>query len=137
MSQGYKAILYYGTAGSTAATQVTNCEDLQYNIDPEKGETTTRGDGSSVPLKYERVTALGAEVTWKMVDKVDSTLSALRAAAATGAAVAIKVLNKSGGTGFDGDVTLRVSAPFPLKGITMFEFTATPTDENRAASLNA
>ena len=30
---GYEAILYYGTAGSTAATQVTNCVDLDYDVE--------------------------------------------------------------------------------------------------------
>lgn len=137
--RGYEGILYYGTAGGTAATQVTNCEDLDYDVDPEKAETTERGAGSSVPIKTERVVCLGVTLTWKMYNKpADTTLAALVAAARTGAAVALKTKSYSSGTGFDGDCTLAVKQGMPLKGMTMLEFTATPTDdEGRTPALNA
>src|SRR5690348_1949979 len=89
--RGYQGQLFYGTAGTTASTQITNCEDLDYDIDPEKAETTERGAGTNVPIKTERVVCLGVTITWKMYMKpADTTLAALVAAASTGAAVAIR-----------------------------------------------
>lgn len=135
---GYEAILYYGSAGSTAATQLTNCQDLEYSLDPEKGETTVRGTGSSVPIVTSRVTAIKPQITWKMIYKTgDASLTALRAAAATGAAVALRYVPVSGGTGFDGDCTLSIKNGAPLKGDQTFEFTAEPTDETRTPLLNS
>lgn len=135
---GYEALLYYGAAGSTAATQITNATDIDYSISPSRGTTTVRGSGSSVPIATSRVTQLDPTITWKMVYKTsDTTLTALRSAAATGAAVAIRYIPKSGGTGFDGDMTLEVKNGAPLNGEQTFEFTAKPTDESRTPSLNS
>ena len=135
---GYQGIIYYGAAGSTAATQLTNVEDLNYNVEPEKVETTVRGDGSAVPVKIEDVVALGATITWAMFHKAsDTALTALIAASRTGAAVAIRTKAYSSGLGFDGDCTLSISHEMTLKGQSKFNFTATPTDSGgRTPSLN-
>lgn len=137
--RGYEGILYYGTAGSSAATQVTNCEDLDYDTQPEKAQTTIRGDGSAVPINTERVVALSATISWKMQNRPsDTTMAALLAAARAGSAVALKTKSYSSGRGYDGDCTLSVKEGMPLKGMTMLEFTATPTDdEGRTPQLNA
>jgi hypothetical protein len=135
---GYEGILYYGTAGSTAATQVVNCEDLNYDTDLEKVETTTRGDGATLPKKSEKPVAIGATITWGMLMKTgDATLTALIAAARTGANVALRTKAHSTGTGFDGDCTVTVTHEMTLKGQSKFNFTATPNDELRAWSPNA
>ena len=137
-NMGYSGILYYGSSGSTASTQVTNCVDLDYSIDVERGDTTVRGDGSVPPIMTSRVTARKVTITWKMLDKTtDTTLTALRAAAATGAAVALRTKNYSSGTGFDGDCTISCKNGMPLKGEATFEFSAEPTDESRTPLLNS
>ena len=135
---GYQGILYYGTAGSTAATQVTGCEDLNYQTDQERAETTTRGSGSSVPIKVEDVVALSAEITWSMfLSTSDTTLTALIAAARTGAAVALRTKSYSSGLGFDGDCNVSVTHEMTLKGASKFNFTATPTNAaGRTPQLN-
>lgn len=135
---GYQGILYYGAAGSTAATQLTNVEDLNYDTQPEKVETTTRGDGSSVPIKTEDVVAIDATITWSMLlDTSDTSLTALVAAARTGAAVALRTKSYSSGLGFDGDCTVAVTNELTLKGQNKFNFTATPTDSGgRTPQLN-
>jgi hypothetical protein len=135
---GWQGLLYYGTAGSTAATQVTNATDLDYTTEPEKAETTVRGAGSSVPIVTEDVVALKATITWTMILKTDdTTLVALLAAQRTGAAVALRTKSYSSGLGYDGDCTLSVKNGMPLKGQNTFEFTATPTDSSgRAPQLN-
>jgi len=126
---GYQGILYHGTAGSTAATQVTGCEDLNYNNELERVETTVRGDGSSIPKKVEVPVALGAEITWSMfLTTTDTSLTAFVAAARTGAAIALRTKSYASGTGFDGDCTLTMTHEMTLKGASKFNFTAAPTD---------
>lgn len=134
---GYQGILYYGAAGSTASTQVGNCEDLNYDTEPERAETTVRGT-SGVPIKTSKVVALDAKITWSMLMKTgDTTLTALLAAARTGAAVALRTKSYSSGLGFDGDCTLGVTHEMTLKGQSKFNFTAEATDdEGRSPSLN-
>ena len=136
---GYEGQLLYGTAGSTAATLVTNCVDLDYDTAAEKAPTTVRGAGTTPPIETERVTSIKPTITWKMLNKpADTTLSALVAAARTGAAVALRTKSYSAGTGYDGDCTLSVKNGMTLKGEASFDFTATATDdEGRAPLLNA
>lgn len=136
---GYEGLLYYGTAGSTASTLLTNCVDLDYQQEPQKGETTVKGTGTSPPIETERVTSIKVTITWKMLNKpADTSLAALRAAGSTGAPVALRTKDYSSGTGFDGDCTVSVKNGAPLKGEQTFEFTATPTGESlRTPLLNS
>lgn len=135
---GYEGLLYYGTAGSTAATLLTNVEDLNYDTQPDKAETTIRGDGTAAPIKTDKVVAIGATITWSMLNKTtDTNLIALIAAARTGAIVALRTRAASTLLGYDGDVTLAVTHEMTLKGISKFNFTATANDENRVPKLNA
>jgi hypothetical protein len=127
---GFEQKLYIGTAGTTAATQVTNATDVDYDLQPEKGSTTGRGTGATVPIKTERVTQLGATVNWKMLnDPADAVLILMIAAAKTGAPLALKVTTKSGAVLFDGDCTLSKKHSGPLSGESMYDFTGTPTKE--------
>lgn len=135
---GYQGQLFYGTAGATAATQVTNCEDLNYDNEAERASTTVRGTGATPPINTSKVVALSAVITWSMLMKSDdATLTALLAAQRTGAAVALRTKSYASGTGFDGDVTLSVTHEMTLKGQSKFNFTAEPTDdEGRDPQLN-
>lgn len=133
---GFEGTILYGTAGSTAATAITNSRDINYNIDPEKGDTTVRGDGVLVPIGTERVVKLGITIDWTMLHKNDdATLEALRVAAATGAAVAVRTLDEAAGKGFDGDVTLAVRHGKPIGGEQTLVFTASPEGETRTPVL--
>lgn len=135
---GYEKVLYYGTAGSQAATQITNFTDLDYDIGTETGETTENGDGTSSPIVTKRVTARTATITWTMLNKTtDTSLAALIAAARAGTTVALYYKDYSSGKGYDGDVILTVRNGAPLKGEQTFEFTAEPNDDDRTPQLNA
>ena len=68
---------------------------------------------------------------------LDTTLTALIAAARAGSLVALRTKSYASGTGFDGDCTLSVANGLPLKGQNTFEFTATANDDNRVATLNS
>lgn len=128
---GFEGILYYGVAGSTASTQITNCRDVTLSYTPEKGDTTVRGDGSGPVVNSSRVVAIGHTLSFNMVNKSDdSTLAALLAAAAAGTPVALRGKDYSSGKGPDFDYTLEVSNGQPFKGEQTFDFTAEPTDES-------
>lgn len=114
---GYQGLLYYGTKGSTAATQVLQKVDATFDVDVEVGSTTACGDGSAVPINTGEATALTGKVSFNMiVDSNDTALVALRAAAATGNPIALRFIPFSGSTGLDADCVIKVTQGAPLKG---------------------
>lgn len=135
---GYEGPIYIGAAGSTATTQITNRTDITENVDPERGDTTTAGDGTSVPIGTSRVTCLNYSIEWTMLKKtVDASLTTLVAAATAGTAIALRTKDYASGLGFDGDVTLGMKKGKPLKGEQTIAFTAEPTDdEGRTPQFN-
>jgi len=127
---GFEGLLYYGVAGSTAATQITNARDITLSFTPEKGDTTVRGDGSSPVVNSGRVVAIDHTLSFQMVNKSDdATLTALLTAAAAGTPVALRGKDYSAGKGPDFDYILEVSKGQPYKGEQTIDFTCTPTDE--------
>jgi hypothetical protein len=114
---GYQGLLYYGTKGSTAATQVLQRVDATYDIDVETGSTTSAGNGSSVPINTGEATALTGQITFNMiVDSNDAALVAMRAAAATGDPIALRFVAFSGSTGLNADCVIKITQGAPLKG---------------------
>ncbi len=125
---GFEGEIFYGTAGSTAATRLTNVRDITYNFDTERGDTTVRGNSSSPPIGTNRVTRLNATIDFTMiVDSSDTELEALRVAAVAGNAVALRLKDYSSGKGYDGDVTLTMRHGKPIGGEQTIEFSAEPT----------
>ena len=126
---GYERMLFYGTAGATATTQLTNVLDIKHDIALNYGSTTVRGDGTSVPIETEKPTSRKPTITWGMRDQPNDThLAVLRAAAKAGTPVAIvvKEWNSSGVATpiFDGDCNIQVSEGHPLNGEATFDFSA-------------
>lgn len=133
---------FYGAAGATATTELTNCRDITYELEVEKGDTTVRGTQASPaapPIKTEKVTirSVSIEVTM-LYDSADTNLAAMLTAAFGGLAWALRTKDYASGVGFNGDVTSSVSRPFPLNGEQVITFTCTPTrDEGRDPTLHA
>ena len=129
---GYERLIYHGTAGSTAATQITRATDVNITKTKERSETTDRGDGSAIPRKTENVVALIASITFSMVyHDSDSPINALIAVAESGGDIAIKVVRYTGGdTEFDGDVTVDMDNPGGLKESQVVQFTCFPTQDS-------
>lgn len=128
IKMGFEGKIYYGVAGAEGTTPITNSRDVTFSIDPEKAETTVRGTGAAPPIKTEAVVGVAVSMEWTMLNKTDdTTLTALRTAAAVGNPVAFRMKDSSAGKGFDGDVTLSMSEGHPYKGESTFQFTATPT----------
>jgi hypothetical protein len=114
---GYQGLLYYGTKGSTAATQVLKRVDATFDTDVEVGSTTSAGDGESVPINTGEATALTGTVTFNMiVDSADPAITAIVAAARTGNPIALRFIPFTGSSGLDADCVIKVSNGAPLKG---------------------
>ncbi len=127
---GFEGVLYHGTAGSTASTQITNARDITIADSPEYGDTSVRGDGTGPGVNSQRVVAISHTLEFNMVNKSDDTaLTALRTAAAAGTPIALRGKDYSSGKGPDFDYVLEVSNGQPYKGEQTFDFTCTPTDE--------
>jgi len=125
---GYARQLFYGTAGSTATTQLTNVTDIHHDIAIDKGDTTVRG-ASGIPIGTDKPTKRTPKVTWTMRNQPnDAQLVLLRAAAkaGTGVALVIKEFNSAGvaTTIFDADCNVSVSEKDPLTGESTFDFEA-------------
>lgn len=120
---GYQAKLYYGAAGSQASTLLENTRDIKYDTTPAVGSTLRRGDGSSVPIKTGEAVTLEVSLTWTMIhDTTDTSLVALLAAAATGAAVALRFIRSSGLLGLDADCVIKASQGAPIEGEETIDF---------------
>lgn len=133
---GFEGPIYFGSAGSTASTAIEESADWSYNITHERGDTTTRGAGSTPPISTFRVTGRVASITFQMKRKAsDSTLASLLSAVAAGTTVAIRTKDNSSGSGFDGDVTLEVNQGTPLRGEQTLEFTCYPNRDTREPLL--
>lgn len=136
----YEFILYYGTAGAQASTAVENVRDTSYTLETEMVESTPRQGDGSYPITFDDPVAGKPGISWSMDDKdSDATKDALVAAARATppTAVALRTVNKSGGTGVDGDFFLTVTQESPEKGKQGLTFEATPTDcEGRTPVLN-
>lgn len=116
-TMGYEGLLYHGTKGSQAATQITARRDVNYDLTPETGETTSAGDGSSVPIVTGEATALNAKIDFSLiVADDDNAVVALMAAAATGNPIALRFIRSTGKLGFDCDCVISAKQGAPYKG---------------------
>lgn len=138
-TMGYQAQLFRGTAGSTAATQVTKARDIKYNTTPKTGSTHSRGDGSTPPIETGEVVSLSMTLTWNMIrDPDDTSLTAFRAAAATGSRIALRYIPASGGAGCDVDAIISCDNGAPLNGEQTFDFAVVAvSDALRTPLLNS
>jgi hypothetical protein len=133
---GYEGQLFYGLAGATAATQVTNCTDLDYDQQPQRAPTTDRGDGTAVVIETSQIVSVKPVITWTMFNRpADTTLQALIAAAKTAAVVALRTKDYSAGKGFDGDCNVSYKHGKPLNGMQTLVFTAEAAREGRTPQL--
>lgn len=134
---GYEGIAYYGVAGATGATQITNAVDITYSMNQNTADTMVRGTGSAPPIMTESVTARLAEIEITMKNYAsDTVLEAIRSACSTATPVAIRLKDHAAGKGFDGDCHVAVSQPWPLGDTQVVTVTCKPTrDGGREPSL--
>lgn len=126
----FEGVLYRGTAGTTAATQITNHRDCTIDNTLTKADTTVSGTGAGPSMESSRVTSIAHQLTFTLLNKIDdASLTALRTVAAAGTPIALRGKDYSSGKGPDFDYTVEESHGRPFKGEQTFQFTCTPTDE--------
>lgn len=136
---GFEGILLRGTAGSTAATAVTNSRDITESFDADTGDTTVRGaDGSGPPIETVRITRRKYDLQWNMTeDDTDTSLTAFKAAAAAGTPIAIRTKSYTSGTGIDMDMVITsIKQGKPINGESTVDITAKPNRDNRTPQFN-
>ena len=136
MKMGFEGLAYYGVKGSTAATLISNRVDVTFDTDPQMAPTTVAGTGATPPIETENVATIKFSATIKMKSVAgDAVLAALRAAAAAGGQVALRLKDYSAGKGYDGDVNVKESWGGNLNGEQTFDFTLTPNGLLRTPQL--
>ncbi len=138
---GFERSLFYGTAGSTAGTRLENVIDLNHDIALDFGDTTTRGDSSSVPIGTQKPTKRTPKISWGMLHEPnDAELTLIRAAAKAGAGIALVIKEYDAASAettiMDGDFNVTINEKGPLAGEGGFDFEATATrDYGRTPSF--
>jgi hypothetical protein len=133
---GFEGKAYQGVAGATASTELTNSRDITYSVEPQYGDTTARGAGTSPPVTTSKVAARNLTIEITMLnDTADTSVAAMLTAAYAGTPLAIRTKDHASGKGYDGDCSIAASQPWPLAGEQVITFTCTPTrDEGRDPS---
>lgn len=128
VKMGFEGLLYYGAAGTTAATLLSNCKDISLSMDNEKGNTTVRGDSTTPPIETEDTTLRKVQIEFTMINDItDTAYAAINTAVGSGAGIALRLKDYSSGKGPDADFVVTKSHPFPLNGEQAVTFTATPS----------
>lgn len=128
---GFEKILYIGTAGTTAATQVLDLVNVKVTETVQYGNTISRGDGTTVPRVTKRAVSLEKVVTFNSLNVPTNTNLATIKAAATAETpasrlISMKVVDKaSGTTEFDADVDIAIDRDAQLSGEQDLAFVAT------------
>lgn len=128
---GFEKILYIGTAGTTAATQVLDLVNIKVTETVQYGNTISRGDGTTVPRVTKRAVSLEKVVTFNSLNVPDNTnLATIKAAATSDTPasrlIAMKVVDKaSGTTEFDADVDITIDRDAQLTAEQDLAFVAT------------
>jgi hypothetical protein len=114
----HERMLYYGTAGTTAATQVLALVEVSINKSHDYDPTWVRGDGTTIPIMTEQAVMRKCDIKFKLRNEKTGTGAAAVAALiaiathSSNPTIALKVVSyTSGATEFDGDVTLDLDDP--------------------------
>ena len=129
INRGLDAKLYRGTAGSTAATEVKNVRDLNYDSEWSEEDISTRGS----TFELSAATMQKVSVNWEMLaDDADVDLDAIRSAHETRTPLAFKIIDKAGGKGIDADfVVSKCARKQGLKGVITYDVSIKPTYVSR------
>lgn len=97
---GINAKLYRGTAGSSAATEVTTAKDVTLELTWDEVKSSSRASRN----KSTDVSLKDWTLSFSVLGKDgDAHIAAFLSAWTTGTAIALKALDKASGTGIDAD----------------------------------
>jgi len=122
---GLDAQLFWGAAGSTAATLTTNVIDLTQEIDTTEAELNSRGS----IVEQAGPATIKLKLSWNSNwDPQDAFIQALLAAITGRTPIALRTKDYSAGKGVDGDfIVTKGSKKEPLKEGQKVDLEATPT----------
>jgi hypothetical protein len=103
---GLDAKIYYGTAGSSAATVMSNVTNLTLNLTKGEADVTTRAASG---WKLTVGTLNDASVEWEMIwDTADAGFTAMKNAFFNNTLTALKIMDSagSGSQGLDADFAI-------------------------------
>lgn len=130
---GIEGKLYHGTAGSTAATEVSNCRDVSIEISGVEADISMRASRIALTGLCMVEVSIEWEMNWS---DTDASCSTLFGALANGTVLALRTKDYASGKGFDGDVVItKGPKKEPLKEGQKITFTAKPTYVTRLPNL--
>ncbi len=138
---GFEKILYIGTAGAQAATQVLDIVNIKVTESVEYGNTIARGDGTTLPRVTKRAVSLEKVVTFNSLNVPDnSNLVTLKAAAThetpASRVISMRVLDlASGTTEFDCDVDIAIDRDAQLSAEQDHAYVATVDRSHRVPTV--
>jgi len=101
---GMNAKLYYGAAGSSAATEMGNVKDVTLTLEAGEADVTTRANsGWRATAPTLRECTVEFEMVW---DPTDAGFTAIKNAFLSAGLIALKVLDQAAGQGPDGDFAI-------------------------------
>jgi hypothetical protein len=101
---GKDAKLYHGAAGATASTEMTNVRNVTLNLEAGEADVTTRANsGWRATAPTLRECTCEFEMVW---DPDDAGFTAIKNAFLASGLIALKILDKAGGQGSDGDFAI-------------------------------
>lgn len=123
---GFEGLLLWGTAGSTAATELTEARDVSYNLDIAEADISDR---SSIINLFDAA-GIDFSLEFELNNKDASAfLTAVRSQQIQGGGMALLTADKAGGWGVDGDFVIGIQESQALRDAQRVRITARPTDK--------
>ena len=128
---GMEAKLYYGAAGATATTELTNVKDVTLNLESGEADVTTRANaGWRATVGTLKTGSVEFEMIW---DSDDLGFTAIKDAYFANTLIALAILDEAGGEGLDADFSITsFSRKEALEEAITVSVTAKPTYSTRA-----
>jgi len=126
---GIEGKAYVGAAGSTPTDVYPDVTDVTLTVTNNKAKYATRGQKRN----NNRTTTQDLQISFTVLkDFANAQFELLHAAAMAGTPIAVKLIDKTSGYGWDADWVLDAKEGQPLEGFDTVEFTGDFTSDNRA-----
>lgn len=128
---GMEAKLYYGEAGATATSELTNVKDVTLTLESGEADVTTRGNsGWRATVGTLKTGSVEFEMVW---DSADAGFAAIKNAYFNNTPIALAILDGAEGEGLDADFSITsFSRKEALEEAITVSVTAKPTYSTRA-----
>ncbi len=133
---GMDAKLFFGVAGATATTELSNVKDVTLNLETGEADVTTRANQG---WRAVAATLKSGTVEFEMIwDTGDAGFAAIKDAYFNNTPIALAILDGTDGEGLDADFSItNFSRNEPLEEALTVSVTAKPTYSTRAPAWKA